>query len=73
MAEVRWSTRGIEVRCREDGSSVSGEGFYLWDEKLSDALDRASILQIHRRPQAPPDPSCEASPCGAPPLVLPGS
>jgi hypothetical protein len=54
MAEIHWSTRGLRIRCREHGFSVAGEGFYVWDERLPAALEKASLLCVHGTAAATP-------------------
>jgi hypothetical protein len=47
MAEVRWASNGLEVRCSGRGFTVLGEGFSVWDERLGSALEDAVLI---RRP-----------------------
>lgn len=69
MAEIRWCDGGLQVRCHRGGFSVTGAGFYVWDERLSDALAHASLLHVATSPPAPPsDPpvSPGRTPCESP-------
>lgn len=47
MAEVRWSSQGLQVRCDGPGFAISGPGFHVWDERLPEALEQAALLRPH--------------------------
>jgi hypothetical protein len=54
MPEVYFSTQGFRVRCRGQGFAISGPGFYVWDEQLSAALERARLLRPSALQRHPP-------------------
>ena len=60
MAEVRWSQKGLQVRCAGVGFTVAGAGFAVWDERLPAALEAAALLRLPaggERPAGHDDPA----------------
>jgi hypothetical protein len=68
MAEIHWSAEGLRIRCSEHGFSVAGDCFYVFEERLPAALEKASLLRRHppdasaARPGPSFEPAVESSP-----------
>ena len=53
MTEVCWSTEGLRIHCGERGFAASGDGFYVWDEQLSEVLEAARLIGRRGRLSSP--------------------